>query len=634
MSFVETTEGELRLRGGESFIDHVPPTQLVLEPAVRGPIAYGPRVTQPGTVVPDCEVVVTSRADPSTIIVRLDQSYSRRWLDQLNEPGSGSLVLQNDDPDLALISSGDMLTFHVHGWATLSMLARQWQRTTIAPGEEVDQSTLITGPGHLAVLEEAIVYPARGWEAKPAEEDRRFDWTAPDFDDSGWGNAVESVSVNYAQSFWQLRPFAEGFPTYYSTMLIWDRPDSWDVRPPGHCYFRRTYTSSGGALIFAVMDDGGQLYFDGQLVLSCDEGFAKAYTLALTDVTPGEHTIAIHGENGPGSPEETFDNPAGVGVQVWPCDANGQPVGSFPDVATSAEWKMVAYPPLGPPGWTPGEVLRHVIEEGQARGALHGVTLDFDDDVDSDGVPWPNVGDISTKCGTDVLTFLRELSATYVDFTMAPRSLVLRAFNRDGRGEDTDVDYHGATDPDDPLSGNIATLAHTRVDTPANRLLVRWNGGWRQVERAAATGARREALLGLGAAGSTAQVDRIAESQLDVYADVRTAVSLDIVPTGESDTPYLAAGVGDTVLVPGWDGTPTRERVLAITAAEDELGVMTFALECKDVILQAQERWEEWLKKMSNGTMRGDSKVATPVSNVGVKTTSDCCPPSTPTPGG
>jgi hypothetical protein len=578
-------------------------------------------------------VVVSTRAAPATEVARLDQSYSRRWLDQLNEPGSGSVVLQNDDPDLVDVAPGDLLTFYSSGLAAFSILAQQWARATIAPNEEVDQATTITGPGHLAVLEEAVVYPARGAGSKPTEEDRRFDWTAPDFDDSAWASAVQSVNVADAQTSWPLLPFAAGFPTFQNTQLIWAAADANVAAPPGSCFFRRTYTSNGGALIFAVMDDIGQLFLDGQLVLDCSDGFAHVYTVALPDVTPGEHTLAVFGTNGPGSVWDVAANPAGIAVQVYPCDVNGQATSTFADTQTDDSWGIVAYPG-GPPGFTPGEVIRHVIEEAQARPepALVGVTLDFTDEADSEGVAWPRVGDISTKVGTDVLTFLRELSATYVDVAMAPRSLRLRAYVRDGRGDATSVDYHGATDPADPASGNIATLTHQRTDVAANRLLVLWNGGWREVSRTAAAGARREALLGLGAATSEAQVDTIGASQLDRYADVRTAISIDVVPTGDSDRPYVACGVGDTVTVPGWDGDPVIERVLSITASEDELGVLTFALDCKDLLLQQQERFEEWLKKMANGTMRGDSKVATPVASVsgGAGSASDCCPPVPP----
>lgn len=172
---------------------------------------------------------------------------------------------------------------------------------------------------------------------------------------------------------------------------------------------------------------------------------------------------------------------------------------------------------------------------------------------------------------------------------------------------------------------------------PSNALLIRWNGGWRERTSAASIAAygRREALLGLGAVQSTSECDRIADEQLAVYDDVREQITADLEPTpGEFvDMPYHNFLVGDTVTVPDSDGEDTVERVLAITVNEDENGELTFAPELKDVILSAAERLEQAVKKYDNGTMRGDSKVATPVSQVGGMD-STCCPVQPPEGGG
>lgn len=155
-----------------------------------------------------------------------------------------------------------------------------------------------------------------------------------------------------------------------------------------------------------------------------------------------------------------------------------------------------------------------------------------------------------------------------------------------------------------------------------NALLVRWVGGWHEVTDAASITAhgRREALLGLGAAQSVREVERIAARQLDIYADVRTSVT--VSPTDVVTVP----GLGDRVTVPDSDGTPVLERVMARTFTEDENGTVTFAAEVHDVLLTAQQRWEQAIKSMSDGTIRGDSKVATPVAQIGA-TAAACCAP-------
>lgn len=169
----------------------------------------------------------------------------------------------------------------------------------------------------------------------------------------------------------------------------------------------------------------------------------------------------------------------------------------------------------------------------------------------------------------------------------------------------------------------------------ANALLVRYTLGWLERTDPAAITAdgRKEALLGIGAIQSAAEANRIADQQLAVYADVRTAIAADLEPVGPADTPYLAFGVGDTITVDDYDGTPVEERVISMTVTEDEDGNLTYAPELKDVILGGQERFAQNLKKMADGTMRGDSKVATPVTSVPVDGAA-CCAPQPPSFGG
>lgn len=161
-----------------------------------------------------------------------------------------------------------------------------------------------------------------------------------------------------------------------------------------------------------------------------------------------------------------------------------------------------------------------------------------------------------------------------------------------------------------------------------NSLLVRWGGGWAEVRddaAIAALGRRSEALLGLGAAQSIAEVNRIATRQLEIYRDPRTAIKVSPIIAGPETVPRL----GDRVTVPDMDGTPVLERVMARTFSEDEDGVITMAADVRDVLLSRAERWEQAIKKMSDGTIRGDSKVATPASQVDLPDPS-CCPPVPP----
>lgn len=166
---------------------------------------------------------------------------------------------------------------------------------------------------------------------------------------------------------------------------------------------------------------------------------------------------------------------------------------------------------------------------------------------------------------------------------------------------------------------------------PSNVMLVRWAGGWTEETNTAGVTAwgRREAMLSLGAVQSEVEAQRIAGRQLNQFADVRVEITADVEPISSADTPYLAFRVGDTVTVPGFDGSATDERVRAITVSRDEDGVLSFVPELKDRILDEYERSQLALKKMDNGTMRGQAPVASPVSTPLSKADS-CCVPTVP----
>lgn len=149
-----------------------------------------------------------------------------------------------------------------------------------------------------------------------------------------------------------------------------------------------------------------------------------------------------------------------------------------------------------------------------------------------------------------------------------------------------------------------------------NALLVRSLTGWSEVFRS--TGSfRREACLGLGAQQSPEEAARIANAQLDIYAAPRTEIAADVKPRDATEMPFMAYRPGDYIVAPDWDGTRNDERVLSVGCAMDDNGMITFSVELKDRILGERERTEQALKKMVNGTLRGNSKVATPTALIG-----------------
>jgi hypothetical protein len=150
-----------------------------------------------------------------------------------------------------------------------------------------------------------------------------------------------------------------------------------------------------------------------------------------------------------------------------------------------------------------------------------------------------------------------------------------------------------------------------------NAMLVRWVGGWTEATDTSLGGTRREATLGLGAQQTEAEAVRIAREQLVIFRDHRTEVAVDPRPMGMADMPWWSYRVGDYVTAADWDGNGTDQRVLSLGASMDDNGLITFSTELNDRILGERERAEQSMKKMTNGTLRGASKVATPAGMVG-----------------
>lgn len=334
------------------------------------------------------------------------------------------------------------------------------------PGNPGGLIAAVRNSANAFIVESDATWKVRAYPAHvavyPIEEDRTFTWSSLGFDDSGWGPAVEITTVGVAKISWPI-PWSTEFPDD-TARVLWGNGSSIIDAPQGNCYFRKTFTvaSPGKYLIYACADNGASIYIDGGLLLNIAGGgtyndlgaFTKVHTESVL-LDAGEHLIAVSGFNyfdvgGPGL------NPGGIAIAVYSTDIDGSTALALM-LHTDASWLMVDYPVI-PPGMTPGQVMRIVIEEFQARGVLPGLVLHCTDGADSAGNPWTVVADIATKVGTDVLTFFREMSGTYVDFWMAPGGLDLYAWIKDKRGRASGVVLTGATNPTDPDSGNLTAL--------------------------------------------------------------------------------------------------------------------------------------------------------------------------------
>ena len=451
---------------------------------VGGPLAH-----REGEEIAEMRAYLYHRPEINVPVAYLLDALGHTFQDRLAELGTGAVTLLNDDPDLAQVwDEPCVVRFEIFGRAAFCMIVNEIEHVAIAEGEEHDQTTQLSGRAHISCLEESVVYPPIGPDVLPFTDERIFSWPSPEYNDTWWGPVAILVTQNPGSpnfpGDYPGEPLIDGTGwdgSYWSHAIsdTWPDPEAWWIwapwpngrewAPEGTCYFRKRFTvpAENGLValqLYAVLDDGGDVWLDGQLIMSATYGAEPTGVYSMdVPITPGEHTLAIECRNDPPDPERPdWHNPGGVLFSAYGIDINGEFTGDvqYPIVRSDETWAGVFYP-AQPPGMTCGEVIRHVIEEGQARGCFGEITLGFDDVFDAAGVAWPITGDISTKISTNLWTFIgEELASTYCDVWMGPGDFMLYAWVHEGRGTDRPVTLAGVADENDPLSGNLRGLKH------------------------------------------------------------------------------------------------------------------------------------------------------------------------------
>lgn len=367
------------------------------------------------------------------LVGALADSYERTWSDVLSDVGDWKLSLTNDDAALAQLVYGRIVRLALNGTVRFAGLIEALAATTVAPGEEVDEKTVASGRGTLAIWEEALILSVLGVDRLGFSDTRLFSFASPDLDISAWTavqSRAQSIDPDVDPGSHNTVPQRWPDPGALKIWMTWpigDRPAT-----PGDVYAGAAGTFSvtpaagtGTYRVFATADDGFEVWIDGEYVLGETTPLIWNET-ATTEVVldAGPHTIRMKGTN-LAFPDPS-DNVAWMMCTVMETTDGGATLGAV--VAhTDASWVGVGYPAV-PPGFSPGAILRLLLAEAQARGALVGVTLGFTDFLDSAGVAWPITSDVAFQVGSDMLTAIKQLCETYMDVAMDPAGLRLDAW--------------------------------------------------------------------------------------------------------------------------------------------------------------------------------------------------------------
>lgn len=146
-----------------------------------------------------------------------------------------------------------------------------------------------------------------------------------------------------------------------------------------------------------------------------------------------------------------------------------------------------------------------------------------------------------------------------------------------------------------------------------NVLLVKHDKGYREYkwDTSIGTYARREQYVEQGDVADNVSIDEIAVGLMRSRVLPSDAMSLQVNPVDDADTPYLSHGIGDYVTVEGIE-TDESLRVVGMTVGFDVNGFPVFTPEVNTQRQIAEQRFQAWLNRVNNGLLKGSTFRASP----------------------
>lgn len=400
-----------------------------------------------------------------TKLADLDSSHARRFQDELSGAGSGQLSVDVDDSAAQHLDIGNHVRFSINDVAAFTFRIAQRDYKLVDTAEEYGQTLSVSGPGVVDLLANQIVYPYGGVAARPVADSRPFSWASPEYDASGWPACV----VQYDRIAFQLGvdpPLMEpwfppkGWPTPMTVDWIWSRArySGGNQHPAGRCYFRKTVTlgSDKTLAFFLSADDRARVFIDGKEVQGWTNQFPEDSFLdcwvAKVPVSAGSHVFAIEGETYAGNPDRPRRGMVALSVHQQPTGANTYSSSTLL-VGTDSTWTCLDYPTVVPAP-TPGKIILTLLTERNARtgGSVGQWTTTFTDGVDSAGAAWSQPYEFTARIGDDILSVLKAMADTAIDFHADPVGRVLHMWNKDSADSNA-ATYAAGTD--------LLSLAHS-----------------------------------------------------------------------------------------------------------------------------------------------------------------------------
>ena len=420
----------------------------------------------------------------------------------------------------------------------------------------------------------AVVYPFGGLSGRQ-QDPRRFGPEALEFDDSGWSSPT--TDGNTPDSF------AGGEPSWFVST---NRSLFRLVIPSGSGSF------PGRMLLRASRRLNVEVYLDADRVLSKSDG-QTGVTQFDVDYDDSEDRVVLI-------------DVAGSGKVGWAwgevVEDEDDTAGALGDVFFKSDdtWKQLddytTYP-----GMTPGYIAKTLVEEAQARGALSGLSIDFDEDEDSDGVPWSGTVAHAFSVGSKLGWVLEQITQFGYDWRVNPDG-ILQIFELLGEDRSASVDL-------DVLEEHKAAGEGIK----ATALLWLSAGSMDDMQVASAVGRIEEAAT-FGTSASAVKLEAVAANLLDDLAIPRDTSTLAL--SQDSPQPYEDFWLGDVVAYTDRDG-PSTGRVTEIVGTQDDAdGTVSWSVtvdfETGQFSRERERRIRDQLREAFAQTVGGRALLAAP----------------------
>ncbi|PSL04139.1 hypothetical protein CLV30_106144 [Haloactinopolyspora alba] len=251
---------------------------------------------------------------------------------------------------------------------------------------------------------------------------------------------------------------------------------------------------------------------------------------------------------------------------------------------------------------TPGEILRTLLEEAQARGCVPGMSWDISDASDSDGEPWVERLNLSFDVGMkldQVLSSLADQGA--IDWNFWGREL--HVYNadtllaRDLTTRDNPVNLRSGLDiTSAPDKGDASGLIH--------RALLRGEDGLRvEVSNPAAVSpwGEFEVTIDQGGVSDEGTAILLAEKTLREGERERIQMTRGLIFAASRWIVLRDYRPGDWIYAPGVDGAKTRARIRSLTLSKDANGVVQGNLTLNDRFIEASVKAAQRARDIAGG---------------------------------